>query len=288
MEAVLRVFWGFLSTVVFGGLLGLGLAIASRKLKVEKDETVEALDGVLPGLNCGSCGYPGCSGYAEALASGEDQDLTKCKPGGAETLEGIGKVLGVSVETDALRMVARVHCIGDNEKAFRSFHYEGIQDCNAATVLYNGDKSCKYGCLGLGSCIKVCPVNAIKKTGTGLVRVDPDICISCGKCVEICPTGVMRMIPEDADYLVACNSRDKGKITKANCKVGCIACRICEKKFPQAGYKVAENLSILDYDARGEGRGEALKKCPSKCIIPCRDMIAEENIIKGEACQPEG
>ena len=48
---------------------------------MEKDETVEALDGALPGLNCGACGYAGCSGYAEALAEKKEDDITKCKPG---------------------------------------------------------------------------------------------------------------------------------------------------------------------------------------------------------------
>ncbi|QEN07973.1 RnfABCDGE type electron transport complex subunit B [Oceanispirochaeta crateris] len=276
MDVILRIFWGFLSTVLFGGLLGLGLAVASRKLKVEKDETVEALDGVLPGLNCGACGYAGCGGYAEALAAGKDEDLTKCKPGGAVALAGIGKILGVEVDTNAVRMVAYVHCLGKEGVASRSYNYEGLEDCNAATVLFSGDKDCKYGCLGLGSCMNVCPTNAIRKTGDGLVVVNPDLCISCGKCVDICPTGVMRMIPEDADFVVACNSRDKGKLTKSNCKVGCIACKICEKKFPEAGYKIQDNLSILGYDNRGPGRAEAVEKCPAKCIIPYREVKIEE------------
>jgi len=268
MDQILRIFWGFLSTVLFGGLLGLGLAVASRKLKVEKDESVEALEGALPGLNCGACGYAGCGSYAEALAGGKDTDLTKCKPGGAETLAAIGKILGVEVDTNAVRMVAKVHCIGKDGVASRSYQYEGINDCNAATVLFSGNKECKYGCLGLGSCIGVCPTSAISKTGDGLVAVNPDLCISCGKCVDICPTGVMRMIPEDADFIVACNSRDKGKDTKSNCSAGCIACRICEKKFPAAGYKIEDNLSFLSYDGKGPGRAEAAEKCPVKCIIP--------------------
>ncbi len=276
MDQVLRIFWGFLSTVVFGGLLGTGLAVASRKLKVEKDATVEALEGAFPGLNCGACGYAGCGSYAEAIAGGSEAELTKCKPGGADTLEQVGKIMGVEVDTNAERLVARVHCIGGSEEAVRSFNYQGISDCTAATVLFNGDKSCKYGCLGLGSCASVCPVNAIGKTENGLVEVDQDLCISCGKCVDICPTGVMRMIPDSADFIVACNSRDKGKDTKANCKVGCIACRICEKKFPDAGYKVEDNLSFLSYDSKDPGRAEAAAKCPAKCIIPNKKVKAEE------------
>ncbi len=275
MNEVMRIFWGFLSTVVFGGLLGLGLAVASRKLKVEKDETVEALDGALPGLNCGACGYAGCSGYAEALAEKKEDDITKCKPGGADSLAAIGEILGIEVDVDAVKMVARVHCIGTTEKATRSFEYSGLNDCNAATVLFGGSKDCKFGCLGLGSCLSVCPVNAIRKTDDGLVKVDAATCISCGKCVDICPTGVMKMIPEDADFVVACNSRDKGKDTKSKCSVGCIACRICEKKFPEAGYKIEDNLSILRYDDRGPGRADAAEKCPAKCIIPYTDIKTE-------------
>ncbi|OQY35476.1 MAG: electron transporter RnfB [Spirochaetaceae bacterium 4572_59] len=278
MDEILRIFWGFLSTVLFGGLLGLGLAVASKKLKVEKDETVEALENALPGLNCGSCGYAGCSSYAEAVAEKKDDDLSKCKPGGPESLAAIGKIMGIEVDLNATRMVAYVHCMGSNDKTSRSFEYEGLTDCNAASLLFGGSKDCKYGCLGLGSCINVCPANAIEKTGDGLVRVKPELCISCGKCVEICPNGVIRMIPEDADFIVACNSKDKGKDTKAKCSVGCIGCKICEKKFPEAGYKVQDNLSIIQYDNRGPGRADAVQKCPVKCIIPYAERKSNETM----------
>ncbi len=265
---IMRIVWGIVSSVLFGGLLGLGLAIASRKLRVEKDPKVEALEAAFPGLNCGACGYPGCAGYAEALAEERDEDITKCKPGGASTLEGVGAVMGVEVDPNTVRLVARVHCLGVEGIAVNSYKYNGMENCNAAAVLFNGPKECKYGCMGLGSCITVCPTKAIAKTGNGIVWVDPDLCISCEKCVNICPTGVIKMIPAKADYIVACNSKDKGKETKAKCSAGCIACKICEKKFPEGGFTVTDNLSVLSYENPGQGRSDAAEKCPPRCIVP--------------------
>lgn len=266
---VLRIILGIIFTLLFGGLLGMGLALAFRKFSVEKDKTVEDLETALPGLNCGSCGYAGCLGYAEALADGSDKDLTKCKPGGQSCLEALGEILGMKVEAPTTKLVAQPHCLGGNNEAVRKFEYHGLQDCRSAFALFGGFKMCEYGCLGLGSCLKVCPVDAISKTDSGLVKVDSDLCISCGNCVDICPTGVMKMIPFDADYYIACNSKDKAKVTKTNCSVGCIGCRICEKKFPNASFSVKDNLCVIDYDDkdREESRVDAAEKCPAKCIV---------------------
>lgn len=268
MENIVRILAAFLSTSAFAALLGLGLAAASRRLKVEKDEKVEAINGVLPGLNCGACGYAGCESYAEALASESDTNVTRCTPGGAETLTGLGDILGLAVDDSAVRMVARLACLGTDEVAVKEFRYIGYADCESAWMQFDGDKGCKYGCLGLGSCVKSCPVDAIDYTGDGLVIVDPDKCIGCEICVAVCPTGVMKMIPADADWFVACNSMDKAKVTKSLCSAGCIGCRICERKFPDAGFVVTDNLSILEYTGNnGEGRDAAAAACPPKCII---------------------
>ncbi len=271
LDLILRTLYGFISVSFVGGLLGLGLSVAAKKLRVEKDKTVEALSGVLPGLNCGSCGYAGCEPYAEALAAGNDSDIGKCKPGGAECLAGLGEILGIEVNTSGTKMVAQVHCRGGEGTAETRYKYEGLQDCNAASLLFGGDKSCQYGCLGLGSCMQICPVDAISYDSEGLVWVDKVKCISCEKCVSICPTKVIKMIPEDADVIVACNSKDKGKDTKSKCKVGCIGCQICNRKFPEAGYKITDNLSIVGYTLRGSGRLDAIEKCPTKSILSLDD-----------------
>ena len=74
MEAILTL--GLL-----GGLLGLGLAFASELLKVETDPRIVAVESLLPGINCGACGYPGCQAFAEAILEEEVEHLASCKPG---------------------------------------------------------------------------------------------------------------------------------------------------------------------------------------------------------------
>ncbi len=268
MDGILRILAAFLSTSLFAGLLGLGLAVASRKLRVEKDKTVEELMTVLPGLNCGACGYAGCEAYAEALAAGTTGDISKCSPGGADTMSGMGNILGLEVDSSKVRMVARLACQGGDGVAVRNFQYLGYADCEAARIHFEGDKGCKYGCLGLGSCVKSCPVEAISHTEDGLVRVNPDKCIGCEICVTVCPTSVMKMVPENISWFVACNSHDKAKDTKNVCSAGCIGCRLCERKFPESGFIVTDNLSALDYNVDNmEQQGGAAGACPPKCII---------------------
>lgn len=272
MEGILRILYAFLSTSAFAALLGLGLAAAARRFHVEKDKKVEELLAVLPGLNCGACGYAGCEAYAEALAAEDDDDITKCSPGGPETLAGIGTLMGQEVDASKVRMVARLACAGGDGIAAREFQYKGYMDCEAAKLHFDGDKGCKYGCLGLGSCVKSCPVDAIDYTSDGLVKVDEATCIGCEICVAVCPTGVMKMVPENIEWFVACSSTDKAKVTKTNCSVGCIGCRICERKFPDSGFIVTDNLSVLDYTVQnGEQQEGAAQACPPKCIIRTKE-----------------
>lgn len=273
MEPIVRVLAAFGSTALFSALLGLGLSVASRKFRVEKDPRIESLEGALPGLNCGACGYAGCEAYAEAMASEEDGDITKCKPGGPDTLELLGNILGIEADAVASPKVARLRCRGGDDVATRAFRYEGYGDCEAAAIHYAGNKGCKYGCMGFGTCIKVCPVDAIKPTKTGLVWVDPVLCIGCEACVQVCPTGVMTMTDAENDWFVACASREKGKATKSVCSVGCIGCRICERKFPDAGFVVTDNLAVLEYNkSSGEGRPGAAEACPVNCIVNQKEI----------------
>ncbi len=267
----------FVAVGVLGALFGIGLAVASRFLAVRKDKRVEEVEEVLPGLNCGACGYAGCPAYAEAIVE-NDETLDLCKPGGQATMEKLGKIMGVEVEASSGKWVTQVHCRGGVEQAKYKFEYEGLQDCNAAYALYGGPKVCEHGCLGLGSCVKVCPVDAIDYDDIGLVWVDRDICISCGKCVDICPTNVMRWVPYDADRIVACNSTDKGGVVRKYCKVGCIGCKRCEKASPDGGFEVIDFLARIDYSQKGE-RKSAEEACPTNCIIKVVPEVMQEEEV---------
>jgi len=283
-----RILYAFLSVSGLGILFGVGLAVVSRVLAVKKDELVEKLEEALPGLNCGACGHAGCSSYAEAIAvssrseEAEEVPLTLCLPGGAEAASALAEIMGVEVDYTESRKVAQVHCRGTRDVSRQAFRYTGVADCNALFALFGGDKICPYGCLGLGSCIRVCPVDAIDCDEQGGVWVDRDTCIGCGKCIDVCPTGVMKLIPYDADYLVACNSKDKGPVVRKYCSVGCIGCKICEKKTPEAGFVVGEFLSHIDYEAAGdraEQREKAAQSCPTKCIVRNAKPRSGEELI---------
>ena len=277
---LMKVLWAFLSVGILGALFGIGLFIASRLLAVKKDERVEEAEEALPGLNCGACGYAGCESYAEAIVTEEDIALDLCKPGGPEAAIELGRIMGQEVDVSAEKQVAQVHCRGGEGTAEYDFDYEGIEDCNAAALLYGGAKRCPHGCLGLGSCIKVCPVDAIDYDESGLVWVDRELCIACGKCIDTCPTGVIKMIPYEADVIVACNSTDKGNVVRKYCKVGCIGCARCNKSSPDGGFEVENFLARIDYTKNGE-RDTAAEKCPTKCIIR-----TVEDTDTGESAQP--
>ncbi len=260
-----NVLYAFLSISLLGGLLGFGLAAASKKLSVKKDKRVEEVELALPGINCGACGFAGCSAYAEAIAL-HGAEVTLCPPGGSETAQKVASIMGIEADFSSVSYVAMVHCWGNDETRTSDFRYEGIEDCNAAYLYFQGSDTCKYGCLALGSCIRVCPVDAITKDENGRIQVDRNICIGCEKCVAVCPNKVMRMIPHDADYYVACSSIDKGGAVRKYCTVGCIGCRICEKKFSEAGFWIENNLSYTKYEGTYAQRKEAMEACPPKCI----------------------
>lgn len=273
---VIEIVYALLAVGILGGLFGLLLAFAAKKLAVEKDERIAQVEEVLPGVNCGACGYPGCAGYAEGIVL-EEADMTLCSPGGADVAAAIGEIMGSEVSVSDVKLVAQVHCRGTRETSQYSYGYQGIADCNAMSIYFGGDKTCKHGCLGMGSCMKVCPVDAIKRAAEGYIYVDREVCIACRKCLDVCPTGVLKMIPYDATHFIACNSTDKGGAVRKYCSVGCIGCKMCEKKSPEGGFKVEKFLASIDYSAQGE-RDTAFKACPPQCIIELRETSQETSV----------
>ncbi len=268
--SVLTIVYAFLAVGILGGLFGVGLALASRILAVKKDERVGQVEDILPGVNCGACGYTGCSGYAEAVVS-DGADLTLCTPGGPDVSSSLGDFMGVSVDVSANKLVAQVFCRGTRDTSTLKYDYSGLADCNAMYASFKGDKECPFGCLGMGSCIKVCPVDAIERHSSGYIFVRKEKCISCGKCIDICPTRVIKWIPYEAEEIVACNSVDKGGLVRKYCSVGCIGCRMCEKKSPEGGFLVENFLATIDYSIKGS-RVDAIKTCPPKCIVRTDDL----------------
>lgn len=247
-----------------GLFIGLFLGMAAIIFKVNTDEREEAILNALPGNNCGGCGYAGCSGLASAIVKGE-AEVNACPVGGEPVGQVIAGIMGVEAKSSA-RQVAFVHCQGDCDKTHSDYDYCGVEDCRMLQFVPNGGpKSCNYGCLGYGSCVKVCPFDAIHVVN-GVAVVDKEKCKACGKCIEECPKHLISMIPYTGKHAVACSSEDKGPVTMKACTVGCIGCGICVKNCPNNAIRVENFRAIIDYE-KCTDCGICAEKCPKKAII---------------------
>jgi electron transport complex protein RnfB len=243
------------------------LAVARRAFAVEVDQRQELLEEILPGANCGGCGYPGCSGYAAALAQGQ-APANACPPGGRELASEIGAIMGVEVgETEDL--VALVACAGDRQAAPARTRYLGVQTCAAAHSVAGGDKTCAYGCLGLGDCRGACPFDAIVMTDGGLALVVNELCTGCRNCVAACPRNIIAMIPRAARVHVLCVNPDKTKAVKEACAVGCTGCKLCRKQSP--AFVIDDALAIVDYASQAEIPESAALACTQGSIVDQRN-----------------
>ena len=245
--------------VVFGAILG----VASQVFHVEEDPRVTAVLECLPGANCGGCGFPGCAGCATAIVEGS-APVNACPVGGADAAAKIGAVMGV--EAGSLEPTAAyVKCNGTCENAKSDYKYEGIEDCVMAAQLAGaGSKTCAYGCLGLGSCVKACAFDAIHIVN-GVAVVDKEKCVSCGKCVSTCPKHIIEILPANKKVKVTCSSKDMGKTVMSSCSVGCIGCKICEKSCKFEAIKVIDNLAVIDYSLC-KNCGLCAMKCPKHVL----------------------
>jgi len=247
-----------------GAIFGFGLAFAAKRFSVKIDPRVEQVKEVLAHAHCGACGYAGCEQYAEAVVKNPDVPPNLCTPGGARTREAVALITGKKAETREPHF-ARIVCQGGWSRSVKKFKYEGVQDCRAVILAGGGDKACRYGCLGYGTCSKVCPFDAITMTDDHLPYVDLEKCTGCRKCETACPTKVIEVLPASRRVLVACHSRDKGGDTKKNCQVGCIACGICAKVCPFDAPSVENNLSRVDLE-KCKVCGLCVPKCPTHAI----------------------
>lgn len=245
-----------------GLIFALGLGIASRVFAVKIDPKVKAIIEALPGSNCGGCGYPGCSGFARAVASGEAEP-NGCKPGGDETAQAVGEILGVAVEAKAAE-IARIACGFKGEAPVR-FQYVGPEGCQAVALIGGGDKLCAYACLGRGYCIRACPFGAIKLEGYSVI-IDKNLCTGCGKCTTVCPKDVIRVSAKEKRVFVACNSQDKGPVVKKICSIGCIGCKLCVKACEFEAVSVVNFLASIDAGKCTECQA-CIPKCPAGTII---------------------
>ena len=260
---------------ILGGLglvFGLVLAAASKVFYVETDPRLDQLNECLPGANCGGCGFAGCGAYAEAVLKGE-APVGKCASGGNEAAKAMAAIMGVEAG-EVTRKVALVRCSGARtydaegnltKGAKMKATYEGFHDCLAASrVGGSGPLSCKFGCLGYGSCTKVCKYGAIS-VKNGVAVVDEDLCVGCMACAQVCPRKIITAVEPSQNVIIACNSLAKGAVTNRACTVGCIGCGKCMKSCPSGAITITNNLAQID-SSKCTNCGECAKVCPKGLI----------------------
>lgn len=268
MEFIKEIIIPTLCLAVIGGILGLALAFAGAKFAVKVDKRIKKITKILPGANCGGCGYTGCQACAEAIVKGEAK-VNACTVAGDAMVAEIAEIMGVAPEK-AIRIRAQVMCSGTHlNNAKKKYHYEGVKDCSAAVRMGGGDKVCPNGCVGLGSCVKSCVFDAIKILN-GIAAVDYDKCRGCGACVAACPKHIIRLIPYDSAHWVGCCSVDKGTVTRQFCDVGCIGCHKCEKVCESGAITVDGFIASIDY-SKCVDCGKCVDICP-RHIIWSRDQ----------------
>ena len=245
-----------------GGLFGLALSYAAKVFSVPVDDREAQITALLPGANCGGCGFAGCGGCAEAIVSGRAA-VSACVPGGNETAVKVAEIMGVESEKRELQ-VAFVRCAGANLR--QKYEYSGVKDCLAATLVGSagGSPRCEQGCLGFGSCVEACRFHALHIVD-GVARVDSDACTGCGQCVAACPKKLIALIPYGTAVTVPCAGRDKGSVSRKNCDSGCIACGKCEKSCTRDAIHVVDGHAVIDYE-KCSRCGDCAESCPRSLI----------------------
>ena len=251
--------------LTLGGLglaFGISLGLAAKKFCVETDPRLDKIFACLPGANCGACGRAGCIGFAESLIQGKS-NINECVVSDEAIRDKVSDILKISVEKKVKRF-AVLHCQGGNKVKDR-FKYCGILDCVAASLVAGGQKACRFGCLGFGTCVKACPFGAITMGGEGLPIVNAGKCRACGKCIVACPKKLFSLVDVSKKYFTGCASLDFGKAVLDVCPVGCIACGKCQKACPVSAVTVINNLAVFDYK-KCKNLAECFKVCPTKAI----------------------
>ncbi|MDR2398562.1 MAG: RnfABCDGE type electron transport complex subunit B [Spirochaetaceae bacterium] len=245
-------------------ILGAALGFFREFFAVPEDPLKGQVREALPGANCGACGFPGCDGYAGALAQGT-APINRCSVGGRAVAERLATLLGGDASVSP--MVAVLACQGSREHAPLKGDYWGIPTCRGAKLSTGGTKRCSWACLGYGDCLKVCQFGALRMGVDGLPQVDPAACTGCKQCVAECPQQLLQDIPKERPGAIAlCSNRNPIKaMVKKTCTTGCIKCGLCVKNCPEQCIILDRGIPLVDY-AKCTACGTCAAKCPTKVL----------------------
>ena len=281
------------SSIIVLGIIGLASAVilyfVAQKFKVEEDTRIDVVTELLPGANCGGCGFPGCRGFAEACVKADSLDNLLCPVGGLPVMCKVSEVLGHAV-CQATPKIAVVRCNGSCANRPRINKFDGARNCKVAAQLYAGETNCSYGCFGYGDCVEACKFDAIIiNPETGLPVVDEDKCTACGACAKACPKNVIELRnkgPKGRRVFVSCVNKDKGAVARKACSAACIGCGKCQKVCPFGAIKVENNLAYIDFELCRSCR-KCVNECPTGAIHDVNFPTPAPVAAKPVAVKPE-
>lgn len=256
------------SILILGGVgltFGLLITVAHRKLWVWEDPRIDSVSELLPGSNCGACGFAGCRAFAEGLVSGEVQPAG-CTVLSSADIDDVADFLGVEAG-QANRRVARLLCAGGCTAAPQRADYRGLQTCKAAAAVAAGGKGCPWGCLGFGDCGVVCDLDAIYMNADLLPVVIPERCTACGDCVDACPKDLFVLMPVEQHLIVQCRSQLVGDEIEKLCRTACTACEKCVQDAAPGLISIVDGLAVVDYSKNALASPEATARCPTGAIV---------------------
>jgi RnfABCDGE-type electron transport complex B subunit len=281
------------SSIIVLGVIGLASAVilyfVAQKFKVEEDTRIDEVAELLPGANCGGCGYPVCRGFAEACVKADSLENMLCPVGGLPVMCKVSEFLGHAV-CQATPKIAVVRCNGSCANRPRTNKFDGAKNCKIATQLYAGETNCSYGCLGFGDCVEACQFDAIKiNTETGIPEVDEEKCTACGACIKACPKKVIELRNKGVKgrrVFVSCVNKDKGGVARKACSAACIGCGKCQKVCPFGAIKVENNLAYIDFELCRSCR-KCVNECPTGAIHDVNFPTPAPMAVKPVAVKPE-
>lgn len=255
-----------ISVIILGAIgciAAVILYIVAQKFKVEEDARIDQIVEVLPGANCGGCGYPGCRGFSEACVKSDTLEGKLCPVGGQPVMQKVAAILGMEAG-EVTPKVAVVRCNGTCSNRKKTNTYDGARNCRIASSHYSGDTGCGFGCFGFGDCQAVCPANAIViDEDKDIAEIMEDKCVGCGACVKACPRSIIELRnkgPKGKRVYVGCVNKDKGAVAKKACNAACIGCGKCAKTCPFEAITVQNNVAYIDFN-----KCKMCRKCVTEC-----------------------
>ncbi len=256
------------SVAILGGVgltFGALIALANSKLKVWEDPRIGSVNDLLPGANCGACGFAGCRAFAEGVVGG-DVAPADCTVASDLDREDIANFLGVDAG-EAEKKVARLLCAGGSDVAVKKALYHGVESCGAAVAVSGGGKGCAWGCIGMSDCAVACDFDAIHMNDFELPVVDVEKCTSCGDCVDACPLDLFVIMPLDHKLIVQCRNLIDGDEASEVCSVACTACGRCVQDAAPGLISMESGLAVIDYSKIEMADPGATARCPTDAIV---------------------